>query len=56
VSGKRSAEFPGIPTANEQGMTGYEADIVAVTGDPVKDITRLRDVTFVMKAGRVLKK
>jgi tripartite-type tricarboxylate transporter receptor subunit TctC len=27
VSGKRSAEFPSIPTANEQGMTGYEADI-----------------------------
>ena len=27
VSAKRSAEFPGIPTANEQGMKGYEADI-----------------------------
>jgi tripartite-type tricarboxylate transporter receptor subunit TctC len=27
VSGKRSAEFPSVPTANEQGMTGYEADI-----------------------------
>jgi len=27
VSGKRSSEFPNLPTANEQGMTGYEADI-----------------------------
>jgi len=27
VSAKRSSEFPGVPTAAEQGMTGYEADI-----------------------------
>jgi tripartite-type tricarboxylate transporter receptor subunit TctC len=27
VSAQRSSEFPGVPTANEQGMTGYEADI-----------------------------
>jgi len=27
VSAKRSSEFPNLPTANEQGMKGYEADI-----------------------------
>jgi tripartite-type tricarboxylate transporter receptor subunit TctC len=27
VSAKRSSEFPGLPTAAEQGMAGYEADI-----------------------------
>ena len=27
ASGKRLAEFPNLPTAGEQGMSGYEADI-----------------------------
>ena len=34
---------------------GYEADIIALEGDPLKDITAVRRVTFVMKAGTVYK-
>jgi imidazolonepropionase-like amidohydrolase len=34
---------------------GYEADIIAVSGNPVQDITKLRQVVFVMKAGKVEK-
>ena len=34
---------------------GYEADIIALDGDPVKDITAVRQVVFVMKGGIVYK-
>ncbi len=36
-------------------VTGLEADIIAIDGDPLKDITAVRRVAFVMKGGVVYK-
>lgn len=49
------AELFGI--ANDLGTleVGKIADVVAVPGNPVEDITRTRDVFFVMKDGKVVK-
>jgi imidazolonepropionase-like amidohydrolase len=46
-----------IGRSNEFGSIkpGKYADVIAVAGDPLKDVTLLEDVQFVMKDGKVYK-
>jgi imidazolonepropionase-like amidohydrolase len=34
---------------------GFQADLIAVAGDPLKDVSLLRHVAFVMKGGKIFK-
>jgi imidazolonepropionase-like amidohydrolase len=34
---------------------GFQADLIAVAGDPLKDVSILRNVAFVMKGGKIFK-
>ena len=56
VSGT-SASAQALGMGNEIGTVaaGYQADLVAVQGDPLADITIVRKVVFVMKGGKVYK-
>ena len=51
-----AAEAIGLGEQIGSLVPGYEADIIAVRGDPVKTIESVRDVFFVMKGGTVYKK
>jgi imidazolonepropionase-like amidohydrolase len=55
AANSRAAES--LNMQNEIGTIapGMQADIIAVDGDPLKDITAVRRVVFVMKGGRIYK-
>jgi imidazolonepropionase-like amidohydrolase len=36
-------------------VPGFDADIIALDGNPLDDITAVRRVVFVMKAGKIYK-
>jgi imidazolonepropionase-like amidohydrolase len=57
LAGATSLNAQAIGLADRIGAIGpgMDADLIAVDGDPLKDITALRRVVFVMKGGRVHK-
>lgn len=50
-----NAEAMGLADRVGAIAPGLEADVIAVDGDPLRDITALRRVSFVMKSGRVVR-
>jgi imidazolonepropionase-like amidohydrolase len=50
-----AAESLGLSDRIGTAAPGYEADLIAVDGDPLKDIDALHSVMFVMKGGQVVK-
>ncbi|MGH3606979.1 MAG: amidohydrolase family protein [Pseudonocardiaceae bacterium] len=47
----KTAEAIGLPTTGRIAP-GYSADIIVAHGDPLDDLTRLRDVHLVITRGR----
>jgi imidazolonepropionase-like amidohydrolase len=52
---KNAAELLGMENQIGTIEVGKWADIVAVSGNPLKDISLLKNVEFVMKEGKVFK-
>lgn len=50
-----AADFLDIGDTHGRIKEGYRADIVAVQGNPLEDITLLQNVSFVMKGGTIYK-
>ncbi|MEE2637913.1 MAG: amidohydrolase family protein [Acidobacteriota bacterium] len=51
-----AAESLGLSDLIGRIKPGHEADVVAIAGDPLEDITTIRDVRFVMKGGKVFRR
>lgn len=51
-----SAESLGLGNRIGTLAPGYDADLIAVAGDPLKDIGALEHVVFVMKGGQIFKR
>jgi imidazolonepropionase-like amidohydrolase len=52
---EKAAQLLGVEGQMGMIVPGAHADIIAVRGDPLKDITELERVRFVMKDGRVFR-
>jgi imidazolonepropionase-like amidohydrolase len=52
---RNAADLLGAADSVGSIQPGRFADVIAVAGDPLKDISELQRVTFVMKGGRVHK-
>ena len=50
-----AAESLGMVGDTGAVAAGYFADVIAVEGDPLEDVSVLENVTFVMKGGQVYK-
>jgi imidazolonepropionase-like amidohydrolase len=50
-----AAESLGLSAQIGRIAAGYQADIIALEGNPLDDITAVRHVVFVMKAGKIIK-